>query len=190
MKTGDLILCASDTVTGLLIRSATHSKWNHIGIAIESGDDFEVLHATGDDKRLKREKLSAVLARHTTVAYRPIQRHLIPTAEYIEQFTIDNQDLEFSFEVDDYMGGLGVSERSGGKPTIFCSELVRRFYSNAARGIDPRTCFPDHFSHPFNPSDIFESREVLVKDEGGALAPTFALALLIFVFFLLLARRV
>lgn len=164
IETGDIVLFSSNTPTGFLLRTATQSIWNHIGIAIRyrknkiiSGNKGKIcILETNSCHRydpLKKEYLQglgfsswkSLLKKYNRIDIRKINRNLLSDdfLERLNSFAEKYRHWHFPKSFMPFLsawlkmdfGDLGVEEKS-----MFCSQVVGRYLYEC-------------ILHPFN-SDI------------------------------------
>jgi hypothetical protein len=150
IMTGDIILCSSNTATGIFLKSFTSSNWNHAGIAIRIYNDKisinkkGTLHVLEINSGYRYDILSKKYKKGTgltniKILYKKYNimavRRLLPllrisdleklTTEFIKEFG----SKEFTSSPKAFIGvWLAVPLVEETRKEIFCTELVAYYY--------------------------------------------------------------
>lgn len=166
--TGDVLLFTSNTATGFLLRTATSSVWNHVGIAIRllpdkrvsggsdgelyvlelnSGKRYDVLTDTSMDGMTLTEikwvipRYNAIAVRRLSSSYRT-SKMLSLTASFISK----NHGISFSQGLLPFISvwlGIpfaGENREIEGRKELFCSEMTAQYYRYCIKNNDFDCC--------------------------------------------------
>ena len=156
--TGDVFLCSNNTATGFLLRTATSSKWNHVGIAIRLNKDKKITSNLTDsvlymlelnaDKRydiltdsiingLTLTEVAWFKQRYNRISIRRLKKEYLSEGfiQKADKFISKHHGAKFSPSLVPFIGvwwGIPVAgdkrRSEEGKREFFCSEMMAVFY--------------------------------------------------------------
>jgi hypothetical protein len=212
VRTGDVMLFSSWSITSMITKAATWSEWTHAGIAVwlktkrgrelyvfEAGTDaeYDALSGThGSGCRLVN--LVQIVGRYNKIAFRRVRAVRDGMFERLKEFMKEHKGIPFRPMIKLALLSSGISKKlPDDDGTIFCSELVSKWLlrsgavSSAHFDSHPHcTMVPEFYTDDLRfPEGTFEGPVVLVHDDrldGAIRTWLFAIQMCSFFTYLLL----
>lgn len=191
IKTGDILVCSSWSITSLITKASTWSEWTHAGIAVwlktntgnvlhcfECGTDNEYDALTDKDgEGCRLVNVEQISHRYSKIAYRPI--NIKRDATFFAKLrafmeTHKNRPFKANY-IKLAVANLGIKTRDkpllGRDDPVFCSELVSMYLHHLGL-LDNGTimqyphdrCTPKTFTIDILPQHIFSGRLTILHD--------------------------